>query len=138
MSLLQLKRRPLNRDSATWRDDRLFIVCLVTPTRNFTFIANSTFLKKISHDSQQLRENNIRGSFNGSDIMKSFDETPNNHENFEKLFNIHAGIGFEGNLPRLVEATNGISPTGVKFLPDEAQQRMILLAPKRAIGFAPQ
>ena len=53
-------------------DDRPFIVCLVTPTFNYTFLANTTFLKKISHSSQELRENNIRGSFNGSDIMRDF------------------------------------------------------------------
>ena len=41
-------------------DDRPFIVCLVTPTYNYTFLANTTFLKKISHSSQELRENNIR------------------------------------------------------------------------------
>ena len=46
-------------------DDRPFIVCLVTPLQNHCFIANTTFLKKISHSSQELRENNIRGSFNG-------------------------------------------------------------------------
>jgi len=47
-------------------DDRPFIVCLVTPKSNYCLIANTTFLKKISHSSQELRENNIRGSFNGS------------------------------------------------------------------------
>ena len=30
-------------------DDRPFVVCLVTPTKNFCLIANTTFLKKISH-----------------------------------------------------------------------------------------
>jgi len=42
-------------------DNRPFIVCLVTPSRNYCLIANTTFLKKISHSSQELRENNIRG-----------------------------------------------------------------------------
>ena len=51
-------------------DDRPFIVCLVTPTVNHCLLANTTLLKKISHSSQQLRENNIRGSFNGSDIAR--------------------------------------------------------------------
>lgn len=83
-------------------DDRPFIVCLVTPDRNYTYLANTTFLKKISHSSQELRENNIRGSFNGSDIMHEFEGIKNVPENIERLFNIHAGLGFEGNLPRLV------------------------------------
>ncbi len=116
-------------------DDCPFVVCLVTPKRNYTLLANTTFLKKISHSSQELRENNIRGSFNGSDIMREFDGIPNTDENFNRLFNIHAGLGFEGNLTRLVEATNNISPSGKKFGPTEAQQERILLAPARAVKF---
>ena len=116
-------------------DDRPFIVCLVTPTYNYTYLANTTFLKKISHSSQELRENNIRGSFNGSDIMRELEGITNTPENIEKLFNIHSGLGFEGNLLRLVEATNNISPSGKKFEPSEAQKQSVLLAPARAVGF---
>lgn len=72
-------------------------------------LSNTTFLKKISHSSQQLREENIRGSFNGSDIWRQFHNIENSHENFEALFAIHKEIGFEGNLARLVEATNSTS-----------------------------
>lgn len=116
-------------------DDRPFIVCLVTPRQNFCLIANTTFLKKISHSSQELRENNIRGSFNGSDIMREFEGIENCAENIVRLFDIHAGIGFEENLPRLVEATNNISPSGVKFTVDEASRSNILSSPRRAIRF---
>lgn len=116
-------------------DDRPFIVCLVTPARNHCFIANSTFLNKISHSSQELRENNIRGSFNGSDIMKDFDGIENCAENIGRLFAIHAEVGFEGNLPRLVEATNNISPSGTKLKVSTEAEAVILAAPRRAIGF---
>ena len=116
-------------------DDRPFIICLVTPKNNYTFLGNTTFLKKISHSSQELRENNIRGSFNGSDVIREFEGTLNSGENFEQLFNIHSGIGFEGNLPRLVESTNNISPSGRKFLVDADQIAQILDAPTRAIRF---
>lgn len=116
-------------------DDRPFIVCLVTPTRNYAFLANTTFLKKVSHSSQQLRENNIRGSFNGSDIMRDFNGIANEPMNFGRLFAIHTEIGFEGNLVRLVEATNNISPTGVKFQPSAEQIDNILDAPNRAVRF---
>ena len=116
-------------------DDRPFIVCLVTPNHNYTYLANSSFLKKISHSSQELRENNIRGSFNGSDIMREFEGIRNEPENIERLFNIHAGLGFDGNLTRLVEATNDISPTGKKFEPDNMQKQRLFLAPARAVGF---
>ena len=117
-------------------DDRPFIVCLVTPDRNYTYLANTTFLTKISHSSQELRDNNIRGSFNGSDIMRSFEGIDNTASNIERLFNIHAGIGFDGNLARLVEATNNISPSGRKFQPNPAQVQTILRAPSRAIEFS--
>ncbi len=50
-----------------------FIVCLVTPCQNYLMLANATFLKKISHSSQELRRDNIKGSFNGSDIMRDFE-----------------------------------------------------------------
>jgi hypothetical protein len=116
-------------------DDRPFIVCLVTATTNFCFLANTTFLKKISHSSQELRENNIKGSFNGSDIVRAFEGIPNNAENFERLFEIHAGIGFENNLPRLVEATNDISPSGVKYVVTGKAKNSILDAPQRAVRF---
>lgn len=116
-------------------DDRPFIVCLVTPNHNYTYLANTTFLKKISHSSQELRTNNIRGSFNGSDIMHEFEGIKNVPGNIERLFNIHAGLGFEGNLTRLVEATNNISPSGNKFEPSVSQKKIILLAPARAANF---
>lgn len=116
-------------------DNRPFIVCLVTPRCNYTYLANTTFLKKISHSSQELRENNIRGSFNGSDIMRELEGIPNTPENFERLYNIHDGLGFDGNLIRLVAATNNIEPSGRKFLPTEAQKERILLAPTRAASF---
>jgi hypothetical protein len=116
-------------------DDRPFIVCLVTPTENYCLLANTTLLKKISHSSQQFRENNIRGSFNGSDIVREFEGITNSPENISRLFDIHAGIGFEGNLARLVEATNNISPTGVKFVVSESAAATILDAPQRAVRF---
>ncbi len=116
-------------------DDRPFIVCLVTPTQNYCLIANTTFLKKISHSSQELRENNIRGSFNGSDIVREFEEISNTAYNIARLFAIHAEIGFEGNLIRLVEATNSISPSGSKYHVSDTALPTIFEAPKRAMSF---
>ena len=112
-----------------------FIVCLVTPSKNHLFLANSTFLKKISHSSQALRTDNIRGSFNGSDISRDFEGISNFPANFERLFAIHEPIGFEGNLQRLVEATNNISPTGKKFEVTEDALKIIRNAPQRARDF---
>ena len=45
------------------------------------------------------------------------------------------GIGFDGNLPRLVEATTNISPTGKKYLVTAAAQATIMDAPVRAGAF---
>ncbi|HEX9332963.1 MAG TPA: hypothetical protein VF896_13820, partial [Anaerolineales bacterium] len=116
-------------------DDRPFIVCLVTPTTNYCLLANTTFLTKVSHSSQALRENNIRGSFNGSDIVRTFEGISNSPENISRLYDIHAEIGFEGNLARLVEATNNISPSGTKFKVSNEATSIILEAPKRAKRF---
>ena len=116
-------------------DDRPFIVCLVTPTTNYCLIANTTFLKKVSHSSQALRENNIRESFNGSDMVREFEGISNSSENISRLYAIHAEIGFDGNLVRLVEATNNISPSGTKFRVSNEAASTILESPKRAKRF---
>jgi hypothetical protein len=76
-------------------DELPFIVCLVTPNKNFVYLANTTFLQKVSHSSQLLRVDNIRGSFNGSDIVKDFNGLTNLPDNFQKLFSIHEEIGFK-------------------------------------------
>lgn len=112
-----------------------FIVCLVTPKENILYLSNSTFLQKISHSSQLLKIDNIRGSFNGSDISKQFNEVYNIPENFDELFAVHEEIGFSGNLPRLVEATTGISPSGRKVDIDSVGKELILSAPHRALKF---
>lgn len=116
-------------------DDVPFFVCLVTPNKNIVYLANSTFLIKISHSSHQLRVDNIKGSFNGSDISKSFNGIENKPSNFQDLYAIHEEIGFAGNLVRLVEATTGISPSGKKFVVAESDKKSILDAPTRAVNF---
>ena len=113
-----------------------FLVCLVTPTKNHLLLANTTFLRKISHSSQQLRCDNIKGSFNGSDIIRELEGIDNIPANIDRLFSIHASIGFEGNLPRLVEWTNNITPTGKKFIVTPEAKKVILEAPARAARFA--
>lgn len=117
-------------------DDRPFIICLVLKDENILLLANSTFLKKISHSSQALRADNIKGSFNGSDVFKEFNEIRNSPENFDELFEIHKQIPFEENLVRLVESTNGIAPTGKRFDVSEENKISILNAPLRAKDFS--
>ena len=92
-----------------------FVVLVSGVERNRVYLANTTFLSKISHSSQQLSMTNIKGSFNGSDILRQYHDIENNEKNFEKLFAFHQGLSWEDNLQRLVEATSGIVPTGKKF-----------------------
>lgn len=112
-----------------------FIVCVVTPVRNILLLANSTFLKKISHSSQELRVDNIKGSFNGSDIIREWEGTENIPENFEFLFSTHENFTFEENLVRLVEATHQIEAKGKRFVPSNAQLLSIRNSIDRAIDF---
>jgi hypothetical protein len=116
-------------------DDRPFLVCIVTPNKNYLILANTSFLKKISHSSQNLRLDNIRGSFNGSDIARKFQQLENIPTNFDQLFAIHDSLGFEGNLSRLVDATNNINPTGVSFSPTADELVNIMKAEERALNF---
>jgi hypothetical protein len=116
-------------------DNKPFIVCLVTPNENTLFIANTSFLHKISHSSQKLTIENIKGSFNGSDIMRIIESINNEPKNFEELYAIHENISFEENLVRLVEATNNIVPTGSKFEVKPNDENIILESVKRSLSF---
>jgi hypothetical protein len=117
-------------------DDRPFIVCISAPLRNYLLLANTTFLSKISHSSQELRVDNIKGSFNGSDIIRNIDGIVNTPVNFEELFALHQNFTFEENLERLVASTNDIVPTGNRFDVTKAKRLAnIYNAPKRAIMF---
>lgn len=116
-------------------DNRPVIVCVVMPQENYLLLCNSTCLKKISHSSQQLRTNNIKGSFNGSDILRTVADIENTPENFVQLFAIHQEYTFEENLERLVEATNNIVAHGHKFMPSVKQLYNIENAPFRAEAF---
>jgi hypothetical protein len=84
------------------------VICIVRPDRLDFRLANSTFLRRISHSSHTLREDNIRGSFLGHDIMDQFEAMPNLPEHFEELFAIHSEFTWEENVLRLVEATTAI------------------------------
>ncbi len=116
-------------------DDKPFIVVLDTPDGCELFLANTTFLKKISHSSHELRADNIKGSFNGSDILSSYDGIKNTPSNFEELFAIHQAFTPEENIERLVETTNNIVPHKTKFNVDRESESVILDAPFRAIDF---
>ena len=112
-----------------------FVVLVRQSADNLILLANTTFLKKISHTSQELSINNIKGSFNGSDIIREYDGIANIPGNFDKLFTIHQGFEWEDNLLRLVEATSNITPTNQKFNPTEEQRANIYRSIERARDF---
>lgn len=116
-------------------DDLPFFVCVVTPAENILLIANTTFIKKISHSSHNLTIDNIRGSFNLSDIERFHSGLENRVGNFATLFEIHEEVEVKENIQRIVEATQNIVPTKKKFVPSEMDVVNILYAPQRTIAF---
>ncbi len=112
-----------------------FVVLVRKEQDNVLYLANTTFIEKISHSSQKLRVNNIRGSFLGSNIIKIYNGIPNDTEHAEQLFEIHKNFTWKENLTRLVEATMGIKPTKTKFRPNDKQYANILSSIKRAKDF---
>lgn len=112
-----------------------FVVLVRQSSTNLIFLANTTFLKKISHSSQELSMTNIKGSFNGSDIMRSYDNKSNSPENFDSLFAIHQGFDWEDNLLRLVETSSKIKPNSNRFVPTDIEVSNIYNSVSRAIEF---
>lgn len=116
-------------------DNKPFIVCLISKkeNKNILYLANTTFLRKISHSSKELSFTNIKWSFNWSDIMKEYCNIKNTSENFQFLFDLHKEIETDDNLLRLVEETNNISPSWSRFQIEKIDT--ILSAPTRAAEF---
>ena len=113
-------------------DGRPFVVVVVRPDHVEFLLSNSTFVKKISHSSRDLRPGNIVGSFNGTDIFDGHGDIPNEPTRFPELFAIHEASLWDENVERLVEATNGIVPRGNPFAPTSIQRELLLAAPDRA------
>lgn len=112
-----------------------FVVLVRQPSTNLILLANTTFLKKISHSSQELSMTNIKGSFNGSDIMRDYDNKTNTPDNFDYLFAVHQGLDWEDNLSRLVDSSSNIKPVNQKFIPSDAESKNIYESVSRAIDF---
>lgn len=112
-----------------------FVVFIIKQQDCQIYLANSSLLKKISHSSHELKPNNIKGSFNGSDIIKVYNETANTPENFNQLFAIHEGFTWKENLERLVESTSQIEARSKRFTPNEKQTHNICASVDRAKEF---
>jgi hypothetical protein len=109
-------------------DHTPFIVCVVRPAGIQLLLANTTFLRKISHSSHQLTIDNVRGSFLGHDIVRSYSGLNNEPSNFDALFSMHAQKTWDENLERLVAETNAIAGSGIGYTPSQAQSRSIIAA----------
>lgn len=116
-------------------DARPLFICIVAPTMNFLCLANATFVKRVGYSSKKLETDHITGSINFPDIMKEYQGISNNEENYKTLFEIHAKIGFSGNLQRIVNATKNRKARGKRFVPTPEQRQIILKAPDRAYDF---
>lgn len=113
-------------------DARPFLVVVVRERTVDFLLANATFLERISHSSRELRPDNIKGSFNGTDIMVDYEGILNRPENFDDLFALHDAFTWEENVGRLVKATNAIVGRDSRFRPSDAQREVLMAAPERA------
>lgn len=112
-----------------------FVVLVRQSSTNLILLANTTFLKRISHSSQELSMTNIKGSFNGSDIMRDYDNMKNEPENFDYLFALHQGLDWEDNLSRLVDASSNIKAVNQKFEPTQQEKANMFDSINRASSF---
>lgn len=125
-------------------DDRPIIVCATNEEENYhkLFMANTTMIDKVSHSSKELTDNKIRGSINGSNIIrdvsiedKKGETIENNSKNFSSLFNIHQEYGFEGNIGRIVDRTHLIESRVKRFEVDEYSRETIMNTSEKMIKF---
>ena len=114
-----------------------FVVLVRKDLDNLIYMINSTFLDKISHSSQKLRVDNIRGSLLGSNIRKELPEIgkKNAPDDFGDLFAYHQGFSWQENIERLVEKTNNISPKSKKVSLTDEELTQLYASPVRAQAF---
>lgn len=122
----------LSLSALQMHDSRPFVVVVVRERTVEFLMANASFLRKISHSSLHLRQDNVRRSFNGTDIIVEYEGVRNRPENFDELFALHEAYTWSENLGRLVEATNAIVGRDSRFQPSDAQIEVLMAAPERA------
>lgn len=114
-----------------------FVVLVKKDLDNVIYMINTTFLDKISHSSNDLRIDNIRGSLLGSNIRKEIEEIAKKNQpaDFDDLFSYHQGFTWQENIERLVERTNNIKPNKEKAVLNDNEIKNLLNAPRRANCF---
>lgn len=110
-------------------DDVPCVSCNVRPKEAEFSLMNTTFIKKVSHSSQKLTVNKMRGSINHTDIMKEVEEIKNDPCNFVKLLKIHRSVYQKDNIERIVNSTLDIKPSKEKFTPTEKERKRLFASP---------
>ncbi len=113
-------------------DDRPVIVCLITPNRCVLLLANTTFLRKVSHSSHSLAEHKLVGSILGSDVLPSHEGTSNTPDNFARLWKRHQQTDRASNLLRIITATRARGSAATMWFPSPIEIERILAAPQLA------
>ena len=105
-------------------DTRPFLVCLLNSYEKKIqiYLANTSFINKISHSSQEVtldwanNSDKIRGTVTGSNIIKSSCGLDNNIDNIIELYNLHLKNTLKDNLKRIVDLTCSIIARKEKFI----------------------
>lgn len=110
-------------------DDRPVVVCLLTPNRCLLHLANTTFLRKVTHSSHGLTEHKLVGSILGGDIVGEYEGITNAAENLTRLWELHQSADHAAHLARIIAATIAIRASGVGWAPTPAELDRILASP---------
>lgn len=108
------------------------IACLITPNRCDLYLANPTFLRKVSHTSHGLTDQKLVGSILGSDIAVAHEGTANTPENFAALWAVHQREDHSAHRARIIAATQAIAGARTLWSPSPPEVDRILTAPQLA------
>jgi hypothetical protein len=117
-------------------DNRPVVVCLLTPRRCNLYLANTTFLRKVSHSSHGLTKEKLVGSILGSDILAEYEGIGNVSENLPALWDRHQRADRAAHQARIIAATHGIGVSAVTWIPSSQETDRILASPELARGIS--
>jgi len=113
-------------------DDKPVVVCLLTPNRCNVYLANTTFLRKVSHSSHGLTEQKLVGSILGSDILAEYEGVANTAGNLASLWRRHQQADRAAHRLRIIAATQTIGASAETWVPSSSETDRILAAPELA------
>jgi hypothetical protein len=110
-------------------DRRPVIACLITPREIRMLMANSSFIRKVSHSSHGLDSTKLVGSILGTDIVDTHEGLANAPEHFDALWRLHTTADREANLARIIAATRSIVGGARVWTPSADERANVLAAP---------